>query len=199
MNLSHPINSLIPSLAGPVLEVLAGTTRPLSGREVARLVPGGASGSGVATVLGDLAAAGIVTQVAAGNALLNTLNRDHLLAPLIVSAAGSYRTFVSRLSELVESVEPRPLRVILFGSVARRDADSDSDIDLVFVFGTDADVEAAGLSVSTFVDEVELLAGNRVDALVYTVSEFGSLKEGSPELAVAIHEDGRELLRVHAS
>ena len=199
MNLSHPINSLIPSLTGQVLEVLAGTTRPLSGREVARLVPGGASPSGVATALSDLGDAGIVQQVEAGNAILNTLNREHLLAPLVVVAAGAYQAFVTKLSEMVRAVEPTPQRVVLFGSVARRDAGPESDIDIAFVFNDDADIDVASSAVSSLAQKVESLTGNPVDALIYTNAEFGVLAEKSPNLAAAIDADGRDLLAIHVS
>ncbi len=199
MDLSHPINSLIPTLSGQVLDVLAGTTRPLSGREVARLVPGSASHSGVATALADLANAGIVHQVEAGNAVLNTLNRDHLLTPLIVAAAGAHQTFLTRLSELAHDVTPKPLRVVLFGSVARRDAGPKSDIDIAFVFGNDVDLDAAGSSVSSFAQQVASLTGNRVDAIIYATGEFSALAESSPNLAAAIEADGRDLLAVHVS
>lgn len=199
MNLSHPINSLIPSLTGQVLEVLAGTTRPLSGREVARLVPGGASPSGVATALSDLGDAGIVQQVEAGNAILNTLNREHLLAPLVVVAAGAYQAFVTKLSEMVRAVEPTPQRVVLFGSVARRDAGPESDIDIAFVFNDDADIDVASSAVLSLAQKVESLTGNPVDALIYTSAEFGVLAEKSPNLAAAIDADGRDLLAIHVS
>lgn len=194
MDISHPINSLIPLLAGEVLEVLAGTTRPLSGREVARLVPGGASASGVATALGDLANSGLVRQVEAGNAILNTLNRDHVLTPLVVAAAGGYGTTLGRIAESVAELEPMPLRAILFGSVARRDAGSDSDIDIAFIFQDDTDLDTAESAVSSLAQRVESLTGNAVDAILYTAAEFSSLPQSSPDLAAAIDADGRDLL-----
>jgi predicted nucleotidyltransferase len=194
VDISHPINSLIPSLAGEILEVLAGTTRPLSGREVSRLVPSGASHSGVATALGDLANSGLVDQVEAGNAILNTLNREHLLAPLVVAAAGGYMTVLSRIAESVVDLEPAPSRAVLFGSVSRRDAGPDSDIDIAFIFDDDTDLDTAEVAVSALARHVESLTGNRVDAILYTSAEFSSLAQTSPELAAAIGADGRDLL-----
>ncbi len=199
MNISHPINSLIPSLKGEILEVLAGTTRPLSGREVARLVPGGASPSGVAAALRNLGDAGIVHQVEAGNAILNTLNREHLLAPLVVVAAGAYQAFVTKLSEMVSAVEPTPQQVLLFGSVARRDAGPESDIDIAFVFSDNTDFDVASLAVSLLAQKVESLTGNPVDAIIYSSAEFRVLDETSPDIAAALDTDGRDLMATHVS
>ncbi|MEN8040770.1 MAG: nucleotidyltransferase domain-containing protein [Actinomycetota bacterium] len=199
MDTSHPINTLIPSLAGRVLEVLVGTTRPLSGREISRLVPDGASVAGVAVVLKDLTASGLVSQLEAGNSVLNTLNREHLLAPAILEAVGGHRILIEKLADLAGSVEPAPMHAILFGSVARRQAGPDSDIDLAFVFPDAADIDAAGASVSQLADTLETMTGNHVDALLYSSSEFGLLADVSPDLAEAIRRDGRELLRTNAA
>lgn len=71
--------SLISSLAGYFLEVLARTSRPLSGRQVSRLVARESSHVGVQKVLDELASQGIVDHQEYGSTILNTLNRDHSL------------------------------------------------------------------------------------------------------------------------
>lgn len=59
MNLSAPQLAVLPEATGGVLSALIGTTRPLSGREVARL--GGVARSTAARALQHLAEPGLVT------------------------------------------------------------------------------------------------------------------------------------------
>jgi len=76
MDVAHPYTAVCPTLDSDVLSVLAGTTRPLTGREVARMLSR-ASHSGVLNVLNRLAEHGLVDRQEAGRAFLFTLNREH--------------------------------------------------------------------------------------------------------------------------
>jgi predicted nucleotidyltransferase len=132
MDVSKPYSALVPTLDGPVLVVLAGTTRPLTGREVARLA--GRSGhSGVLAVLNRLAEHGLVDRQEAGRSLLYTLNRDHLLAPAVQLLAGTRAELRLRIVHALEEWVISPLHVSMFGSAARGDGDTKSDIDLFTV------------------------------------------------------------------
>lgn len=132
MDVAKPHTAICPTLDSGVLSVLAGTTRPLTGREVARLV-GRNSHSGVLDVLHRLAEHGLVDRQEAGSALLYTLNRDHLAAPAVSVLAGIRGELLDRLRETIRGWELQPHHASLFGSVARRDGDVDSDIDLFIV------------------------------------------------------------------
>jgi predicted nucleotidyltransferase len=132
VDLTHPIRAAIPSLDGPVLELLARTTRPLTGREVHRLVEV-ASENGVRAVLSRLAAQGVVRADTRSNAVFYTLNRDHIAAPAIESLANLRNTLVARLRDAVGAWELPPVHASLFGSVARGDGTVESDIDLLLV------------------------------------------------------------------
>jgi DNA-binding transcriptional ArsR family regulator len=123
--LAHPLD-------GSVVAVLSATTRPLTGREVARLAPEG-SQPGISKALGRLADEGLVERQEAGNALLYTLNRDHLAAPAATMLADLRNALIARLGEEVSSWTLEPLHVSVFGSAARGDGDADSDIDLLIV------------------------------------------------------------------
>lgn len=76
MDLGHPLRAVVPSLDASVLEVLAGTTRPLSGREVAKLA-GKGSPSGVRLVLQRLVKHGLVTREDRASAIYYVANRAH--------------------------------------------------------------------------------------------------------------------------
>lgn len=138
MDLSHPIHAVIPSLDGPVLEVLARTTRALTGREVHRLAETG-SENGVRAVLNRLAAHGIVHADPRATASFYTLNRQHLAAPAVEILAGLRNGLIDRLRDTVGSWDPAPAHVSIFGSVARGDGKTESDIDVLLIRATETE------------------------------------------------------------
>ncbi len=77
--MSQPYAAICPSLEGPVLDVLAHTTRPLTGHEIARLARRG-SEHGVRLVLHRLVDHGLVSAQEVGAATLYVLNREHVAA-----------------------------------------------------------------------------------------------------------------------
>jgi predicted nucleotidyltransferase len=131
MDMGRPYTVVCPTLDSEVLAVLAGTRRPMTGREVARLA--GRSPRGVLEVLSRLAEHGLVDREEAGRALLFTLNREHLAAPAVDALAGLRAELLRRIREAVASWEVHPVNVSLFGSTARGEGDTHSDIDLFVV------------------------------------------------------------------
>lgn len=87
---------MVTTLEGDVLVALAGTTRPLTGRQVAGLVPRG-SQKAVSVALDRLVEQGIVLRQEAGRAYLHVLNRDHLAAPAVEVLAGLRGELLARL------------------------------------------------------------------------------------------------------
>ena len=191
MDLGHPLTSLVPTLAGPVLEVLANTTKPLSGREVMRLLPRRASQQGVQNAIDDLAHHGLVTQTAAGNSILNTLNRDHILAPFIIQIAGLRNDLLAAIATIVEEEAAGAHRVVLFGSVARGDAHEDSDIDLLLIWDNGTPEVSPAPNIQS---RIQRLTGNPCNVLHYTSSEYAALPETAPELHATISSDAIDLL-----
>lgn len=132
VDLSHPAEALVPSLDGAVLAVLARTTSPLTGREVARLSWRG-SQSGVTTVLARLARHGLVEVSRAGSSNQYLLNRDHVVAPAVVALVDLRGQVFTRIARAVGSWPRPPAAAAVFGSAARGDGDVDSDVDLFLV------------------------------------------------------------------
>ena len=132
MNLSHPWALIRSPIDMEVLLVLCGTVRPLTGREVARLVRTG-SQPAVNAVLRRLAGEGVVLSEKAGNAYLYTFNREHLGAPAMELLAGIRTEFQRRLRAEIAEWQVAPAHVSLFGSAARGDGDARSDIDVFVV------------------------------------------------------------------
>lgn len=136
MNLSRPLTSLIPSLDGEVLTVLAGAESDFTGMQVHRLL-GKYSQAGVNKVLQKLSAQGIVNMRPSGNANLYELNRDHILAKYVLGVSSVRAEFFNLLSGYLNSWEIRPECVAVFGSAIRGDMKPESDIDF-FVSRSDS-------------------------------------------------------------
>ena len=118
---------------GAVLALLAGTTRPLSGREVARLIEG--THNTVRLALKRLSEQGIVTvqEAGSGAALLYRLNREHLAAGAVELLANLRERLFTCLRDSMREWAILPAHAYAFGSVARGDGDTSSDIDLFIV------------------------------------------------------------------
>jgi hypothetical protein len=132
MDVSRPYRSVVPSVDGDVLAVLAGTTRALTGREVARL-SGRPSHAGTLHALNRLVEHGLVDRTEAGRALLYTLNREHVAAPAVELLSGMRSEFMRRLVAAVDAWVVPPVHLSLFGSAARADGDAASDIDIFVI------------------------------------------------------------------
>lgn len=175
MDVSNPIRGIIPTLDAPVLEVLAGTTRGLSGREVHRLARAG-SVRGVQLVLARLVSQGLVRADEHASATLYTANRAHLAWPAIEALVGLRGQFVERLREAVNGWTITPLHVSLFGSAARRDGSAKSDIDLLIV-RPDAVAEgdeAWEAQIDALRDRVFTWTGNRCQAFDIDRARLGA-------------------------
>lgn len=115
-----------------VLRVLRGTTRPLTGREVARLVCEG-SQPAVNRSLRRLSDEGVVQAEEAGRAYLYSFNRQHLTAPAVETLADIRSELERRLRDEIGGWDISPIHVSIFGSAARGDGDASSDIDIFVV------------------------------------------------------------------
>lgn len=137
MDVSSPHRAVSPSLDGDVVVALARIDGELTGREIARLVPG--SQRGVSNALSRLVDQGIVLRRDVGSAGLHQLNRDHIAADVVLAMAELRTVFLSRLRTALAGWDPAPLHASMFGSAARQDGDAKSDIDLLVV-GKESDI-----------------------------------------------------------
>lgn len=181
MDVAMPLRSVVPTLDGPVIGVLAGTTAPLSLAEVHRRA-GGGSKSGVRRVLLRLVAEGVVHEVPGGY----LLNRDHLAAPAVELLANLYGELLARIRIEIEGWAQAPILVGLFGSAARRDGDASSDIDLLVV-GDDPNVD----DVDRLGRRIEAWTGNTAQVIALTPGDLRRMRRAK-EPIVAVWE--RELV-----
>src|SRR4051812_21969896 len=114
MDLSTPFQSMFPAVDSAVLAVLTRSTKPRSGREVAKLA--GRSQDATQRVLDRLVDHGLVLRGDAGRARIYELNRDHVAAEPISQLAQLRSRLFQRLRHGFESWHPAPFHVSVFGS-----------------------------------------------------------------------------------
>jgi predicted nucleotidyltransferase len=185
MDLSRPYTVICPTLEGPVLDVLAHTTHPLTGREIARLASRG-SERGVRLVLHRLVAQGLVTAREAGSASLFVLNREHVAAGIVEGLVRLRAELIERIRGEVEGWSSRPVHVSVFGSAARADGRMESDIDLLIVRPEDLteDDPQWREQLHRLAERIERWSGNH--ASLHEVSTKGleaAVRRGEPVIA----------------
>lgn len=190
MNLAQPYTAICPPVEGGALSVLAGTTRPMTGREIARLM-GRASHSGVLRSLNRLAEHGVVNREEAGRALLFTLNREHLAAPVVELLAHMRSALFDRLSREVGSWQIAAVHVSLFGSFARGEGDTNSDIDLFIVRPQKVDREDPRWreQLDLLARQVQRWTGNPAGIAEVGKEEIPRLRKEEPPILAELRKD----------
>lgn len=192
MDVATPYADLMPGLEGPVLEVLAGTSRPMTGRQVQRLARRGAV-SGVAAVLDRLVTSGLVLAEPAGRAILYRANREHLAWPLVEAAVGLRVSLLRHLAAAVDAWTIRPQRATLFGSAARGDGGVDSDIDLLLVRDR-ATSEEWERQVEDLTIQIRAWTGNDAQVIDVDGTTWKRMVKEVDPLMNSVNADGIDLL-----
>lgn len=194
MDVARPYSAVVPTIDGDVLFVLATTTRPLTGRQIAAEAHRG-SQTAVSAVLDRLVDQGLVLRQPAGRAYLHTLNRDHVAANVVESLAALRSDLFRRFFAEIAGWEVQPLSAVLFGSTARGDGDTSSDIDLLVVrpdeIGAEADRWRSQLE--RLADRVVAWTGNHAAIIELAESELPRLQRDDPPIVTALREDGVDL------
>jgi predicted nucleotidyltransferase len=189
VDLGSPISSVVPSLDGPVLQVLAQADEGLSGRQIHKLA-GSGSVAGVRLVLQRLAATGVVHVDDLGNSLLYRLNRKHLVAGIVEQLANLRRTLVDRLAEEISRWRISPVHASVYGAIARGDGDLDSDVDLLLIRPDQHEFEDVvwDTQVTHLMQTVVDLTGNAAHIFELSQSELaGHLSTEDPILNDWMH------------
>jgi predicted nucleotidyltransferase len=190
MNFSAPHEAVLDRNVGRTLAVLAGTTRPLSGREVATLSH--ASSSTTWRVLRRLADHGLVRvqEVGSGAALLYSLNRDHLAAEPVIALFDLRQRLFERLRKEFGSWSAPPLHASVFGSAARGYGSTRSDID-IFVVGPAFDEDEAGwrAQLDRLSELVFEWTGNYAGVSDVSIAEMHRLLETRPPVIHDLERD----------
>jgi DNA-binding transcriptional ArsR family regulator len=194
MDVARPYAAVASGVEGEALMVLAGTTAPLTGRQIARLVRRGTSPS-VSAALERLTAQGIVHRQPAGRAYLHTLNRDHIAAPAVVLLADLRSELLRRLRDAFERWDPAPMHASMFGSAARADGDAESDVDLLVVRprGIHEEDPRWRAQLDAFNDAVYAWTGNHAGVIELDEAEVERLRRDPPAIVGDLRADGIDL------
>lgn len=189
MHLTSPLASLAPTLDMGVLAVLARSTRAVGVTQLATSLS--ASRTGTRAAVERLAAQGLVDVIAVGNTKGYALNRDHVLAPAILQALRAPAEIRSRIHDLVDGWTLRPTRVVLFGSMARGEAEDDSDVDLVVLYEDPRtpDDELWPDQLLELTTAVRRWTGNDCDILAFSSTEWARMRQAREPLALAVEQD----------
>lgn len=193
MDMSSPMSTVVQTLDGPVLAVLAGTTAPLTGRRIHQLARTG-SERGVLNVLHRLAATGLVEAVRVGASIQFTLNRDHVAAAAVMQLTELRPLLFDRFRETINAWDVQPDHASIFGSTARGDGDVDSDIDLLLVHGFDDPPPEWADQLGDLGDQARRWSGNYLQ--IYDLSRAGLLahiEAGEP----IVNDWKRDAVRIH--
>lgn len=192
MDVVTPYADFMPGLEGPVLAVLAGTTRGLTGRQIQRLARRGGV-SGVAATLERLVTSGLVLAEPAGRANLYRANRDHLAWPVVEAAVGLRQTFLHHLAESIADWTLPPRKAMLFGSAARADGSTGSDIDILLVHdGPSSDVWEN--QVDALSAQIRSWTGNDAQVIDLDSDVWQRMVAESDPLVESVRTDGIDLI-----
>lgn len=190
MDLSDPARAVVPSLDRRVLAVLAGTSRPLTGREVHRLALSG-SQTGVPRILNRLTGEGLVTAVDAGAARLYALNREHVASPAVLALAGLRGELFGRIRRAIADWPVPPVAASVFGSAARGDGGPRSDIDVFLVRPVDivADDSHWTDAVAALREQIYRWSGNHAGIIDVSPGEVDAMIERDEPLLKDLRRD----------
>lgn len=193
MDVSKPFTAISPSVDVDVLVVLAGSTKPRSGRELARRA--GRSTTGVQYALDRLVEHGLISREQVGRTFLYTLNREHLLASTVELMAGARGELVRRLRVTIAAWGTPVVHASLFGSAARGDGHTGSDIDLLVVRPADVDPDDDGWrgQLDELASLVHHWTGNRGSIAEIAEGELSQLREERPPVLEELERDAVDL------
>lgn len=190
MDLSDPFAVVLSQTEGRVLSVLAGTTKPLSGREVGRIAE--VSPHTVWRLLKRLADHGLVREdTAGGSTFVYTLNRDHLAAEPVVTLLRLRSALFEAVKGHVAGWQIQPTHASIFGSAARGDGDTSSDIDIFIVrpVGVGEDGEQWRSQIDDLSNAVLRWTGNHAGVIEIPEGDISRLKKGRPPVLTDLEHD----------
>jgi predicted nucleotidyltransferase len=185
MSFIEPFSGVIPGPRGAVLAALLRTDTPLTGRQVHALVSDTYSLWTVQEALKALTQLGLVNTQTIGRAGVHTINEDHFsVAPLRVLLDP-----ITAMTDTVREAAGHDVKtVILFGSIARGEANIHSDIDVAVIAPAGWDGRTA------LEDAVRTRLGNNCDVLVFTPEDITRLADTAEPVVREILTDGVALI-----
>ncbi|WP_166983990.1 nucleotidyltransferase domain-containing protein [Paramicrobacterium fandaimingii] len=192
MDFSDPASSVISPNMSRVLRRLSILTEATSGRRIHSL-SGASSLSTTQRILDQLEVVGLVSATPIARSKLYTLNRDHLLWEPLGQLLSASITFEQRVGQTITELAPPDSVGVLFGSVARGTANAESDVDVLVVVPDNTAADARYDLVSALSDSIELLSGNRAQAIAVTFTELKNMVQLHDPLVDSWRREGRKV------
>ncbi|MGQ0623454.1 MAG: nucleotidyltransferase domain-containing protein [Sporichthyaceae bacterium] len=190
VDFAQPVQAMIPGAQGRILAVLAETSAELNLRTIARL--SGVSVAHASRVMPLLVELGVVERREAPPSALFRFVPENVASRAITALTRARQSVLDEIGSSAARLDPPPVSVVVFGSLARGEADSESDIDLLVVRPaefTDED-PAWRANLDAWRQRVTRLAGNSVEILETSETEIPRLLRGRKPLWADIQRDG---------
>lgn len=168
-------------------------TKKFSGRELSRLLR--SSPSSVLETLELFSQYGIVHRARIGKTTEWTLNKQHVLAELLLPLLTLDEEALGLLNQKIKAVFPKNkniIRVVVFGSLVKGEENPNSDIDLFILVKETKHKPAALLFVNKLNESLASLFGNSFSAVIYSVKELKNKK--TLGLIKHIKEEGKIII-----
>lgn len=195
MNFNNIINNILADkVRVEIFKHLSLHTEGLTGRALGILVK--TSPFKINRELRHLVAQGIITESVVGRAHLYRFQREHILAQkLILPALEFERSCIENLGKgLYQRLDPSPLSIILYGSVARKEEGPQSDIDLLLVYAEEGKELGRLTVIGDLVSEwLQRTYGNPVSIRRVWISDFQHRAAERDSLIRTIIKEGRSI------
>jgi len=182
----EPLNTILGQLSRvKILRFMVKARVESNGREIAKAT--GLSHVKCHTALQGLALQGFVRMRSSGRSLLYSLEEQNafvrsVLVPLFENERGIFELLKGYILKGFSA--PKPVSIILFGSVARGDALPGSDIDALIVFPDGKNMKIAEKEARKLETDITVAFGNRLSPILMKAGGVARrLKKGSGLIA----------------
>lgn len=190
MNFLCPLQAIIPGAQGHILAVLVSTSTELNLRAIARL--GGISPSQVSHVLPKLVELGLVRRREVPPSSLFALNQEHVSAAPLIELSRAWDRSLLRIGEAANTLVCPPQSLVVFGSLAIRQAGQTNNVNLVLIRPNhvQADELQWAESINALRDRAHAITGSVVDTIILSSTELQRLVTSKSPLWAQIVQDG---------
>jgi predicted nucleotidyltransferase len=169
VDFTRPLEALIPGASGRLLGALARVEAELPVSTLASVA--GVGRTRASAVLKELAELGVISRRQVGPTVLVRLERANAAGQLVARMGGLRIQVIEEIRALARDLDPQPLSLSLFGSLARGDAGAASDVDILAVRPAGGG-ERWAASLTSFSSKTQVLTGNRVQILDYELRDL---------------------------
>lgn len=171
VDLSRPIEALIPGAQGQLLAALVRAGRELSTRTAAEIA--GVSPPHASRVLAQLVSLGVVVRRDVPPVVLYSMAPDSAVGRLLDELCNLRESVFAEMASAAAAMDPSPIEVVVFGSVARGESGAGSDIDVLLVAPEGAlDTDRWTRSVIGWTEHVSRFAGSTIEVLEIDEQEW---------------------------